>query len=119
MYYVVLSLGVLLPSVLYAQTTVLTIINMLKSVLDDLVRVGLAVALTVFVWGVVKIIMAMNGFGSDSGDVGKVIAEGKQRMVWGIIILFVIVSIWGLVTLLSEIFGISSVATQATPIITW
>lgn len=38
-------------------------------------------------------------------------AEGKRIMVWGVIILFVMVSIWGLVNLLQSVSGVEN--TQA------
>ena len=51
-----------------------------------------ALALVVFLWGVTQFIM-------NSADENKR-AQGKQFMVWGIIGLFVMFSVWGLVLLL-------------------
>lgn len=33
--------------------------------------------------------------------------EARQRMVWGILALFIMLSVWGIITILSNIFGIS------------
>lgn len=55
-------------------------------------------SLLAFVWGVAKFILA-------SGDEKK-IEEGKTLMIWGVIALFVMVSIWGIIQLFySDIFG--------------
>ena len=67
-------------------------------VFDLLVPLLVGVALIVFVWGVVKFIAA-------SGD-DKAYEEGRRRMLWGVIILFVIISMWGLVRLARTILGV-------------
>lgn len=38
--------------------------------------------------------------------------QGKQYMIWGIIALFVMVSIWGLVAILTNTFGIKLLIPQ-------
>jgi hypothetical protein len=58
----------------------------------SVVPVLFALALVVFLWGVTQFIM-------NSADENKR-AQGKQFMVWGIIGLFVMFSVWGLVLLL-------------------
>ncbi len=60
-------------------------------------------ALAVFVYGVVKFIS-----NSDSKEQGK----GKDFMVWGIIGLFVMISVWGLVNVLNVTFGVRNVIPQ-------
>lgn len=55
---------------------------------------GLAVLY--FVWGMVTFI-------SKSGD-EKERTEGKQKMIWGLIALFVIVAMWGIVAVLRDTF---------------
>ncbi len=88
------------PVVTFAQDT--TWLNSLARELLQLVSnaVGLlsAVALLVFIWGVVMFIA------NTSDDEKR--AAGKKKMVWGIIALFVLVSVWGLVLLIRQITGI-------------
>lgn len=72
----------------------------------DLITTALPVvaglALVVFFWGLAKFILK-------AGD-ETARAEGKQVMVWGIIALFVLVSIWGIISFITgEIFGISTI----------
>jgi len=62
------------------------------------VIVGLAVVY--FLYGVAKFILA-----SYSGSETDMTA-GKQVMVWGIIALFVMLTMWGLVTVLNNTFDI-------------
>jgi hypothetical protein len=60
-----------------------------------------ALALATFVWGVVKYVIAAK----DSNER----EEGRMFMIYGIIALFVMVSVWGLVSVLSNTFQIGSV----------
>ncbi len=71
------------------------------SVLDPLVLLIMALALVYFLWGVSKFIL-------HGGDAAKR-EEGRQVMIYGIIALAVMVSVWGLVRLLTDTFGIQSV----------
>lgn len=58
----------------------------------------IAIAVVAFVWGVITLIL-----NPDNEEKKK---KGKQFMLWGIIALFVIVSIWGLVGILSRTIGL-------------
>ncbi len=77
--------------------------NVLQTIIPTLV----ALALALFLWGCVQFIMS-------AGD-EKVRGEGKQKMMWGIVGLFVIVSVWGLVALISEITDIGPTNTIRAP----
>ena len=58
-----------------------------------------ALALLVFFWGLVKFI-------SKAGDQAA-IEEGRKLMIWGVLALFVMVSVWGILHILQEtLFGI-------------
>jgi hypothetical protein len=61
-----------------------------------------ALALATFLWGIVQYVM------NSEGEVKK--EEGRQFMVWGIIALSVMISVWGLVKILGETFGIEYAA---------
>ena len=65
-----------------------------------LIPVLIGLAMAVFIWGLVVFIFHS---GDDSAK-----QEGKNKMIWGILALFVIVSIWGIVTLLQNITGATS-----------
>ena len=61
-----------------------------------------AVALIIFLWGVIQYVIA-------AGDDEKR-KEGKQKIIWGIIGLFVMVAIWGLVNLIGNTFNLNTSA---------
>lgn len=66
-------------------------------VIATAVQVLVALALALFIWGGVVFVFS-------AGDDTKR-KEGQKRMIWGIVGLFVIVSVWGLVQLLQIFFG--------------
>ena len=67
-----------------------------------------AIAIALFVWGVVQYVI-----NADSEEKRK---KGKQFMIWGIIALTVMLSVWGLVKIVGGTFGLNtSVLPQATP----
>jgi hypothetical protein len=66
------------------------------------VTVLVALTVLVFLWGLMKFMF--KGQGSDSAR-----SEGRKLMLWGIIGLFVMTSMWGLVAIFSNFVGHSSV----------
>ena len=68
-----------------------------------------AVATVMFVWGVVQFFII-------NADEEKKRAQGKQFMIWGIVALAVMLSVWGLVGILGATFGVgTSVLPKVTP----
>jgi hypothetical protein len=81
--------------------TITDFINYLTCLLGRaLVPLVFALALLTFVWGVVKYVIAAK----DSNER----EEGRMFMIYGIIALFVMISVWGLVAVLSNTFQIGS-----------
>src|SRR3989344_9617250 len=72
--------------------------------LDSVVPLLITLAIVVFIYGVIRYI-------ANANDSAKR-EEGRNFMIWGIIGIFVIVSIWGLVKLLAGTFGVSFVIPQ-------
>jgi fumarate reductase subunit D len=68
-------------------------------VLDPVVSLLIAAAVVVFLWGVVKYIT--------SGDNEEERKKAKDLIIYGIIGLFVMVSVWGLVGLLTGTFDLN------------
>jgi len=64
----------------------------------------ITLAIVFFIWGVGQYMLNAND--STKRE------EGRKFMIWGIISLFVIVSIWGLIKLLTGTFGINFVIPQ-------
>ncbi|OGG43482.1 hypothetical protein A2841_02565 [Candidatus Kaiserbacteria bacterium RIFCSPHIGHO2_01_FULL_48_10] len=92
-----------LPLLAFAQTVpggpglgnILVVISRLIATATPIV-VGLA--LLAFFWGLAMYIF---NIGSDEGK-----KKGLQIMIWGIIALFVMVSVWGIVAVLGSTFGV-------------
>ena len=80
-----------------------------KIINDAVIPLMFAVAVVMFIWGVI------NFFILNADEEGKR-AQGRQFMIWGIIALAVMLSIWGLVGILGDTFNInSSVLPKVTP----
>lgn len=77
---------------------------------DSIIPLFFAIATVAFIWGVIKFFII------DADEEAKR-TEGKQFMIWGIIALAVMLSIWGLVGILGRTFGIrdTSILPQVKP----
>ena len=95
-----LLLILLVPTVSHAAT-IQGILTAATNSLSSFAAVGVGIALAVFIWGLVQFIYA-------SGD-EKAIEIGRERMVWGIVALFFIVSVWGIVGILQTMLGVGAV----------
>ncbi len=91
------------PNLGYLTTTAST----LNTLFGTLVAVVITLGLVIFLWGLVVVMM---GAGSEDSK-----QRGKRLMFWGIIILFVMVSVWGLVALLGSLTGIGQGGTITAP----
>jgi hypothetical protein len=76
-----------------------SLIDGAKGLLDQLVVFLIALAVVWFIWNVIKYTMS-----DDEEKKGA----AKSQMIWGIIAIAVIVSIWGLVAILQSIFGVDT-----------
>lgn len=72
------------------------LVTQLINYIKLLVPFIIALALLVFLWGIFKLVFA----GGSELDV----KEGTKFMTWGIVSLFVMVSVWGLVAILTKTF---------------
>lgn len=73
-------------------STLGALIGGIQGIVNSLVPLILCIAVILFLWGLVK-------FVTSAGDEDKR-TEGRNQMIWGIIVLFVMVSVWGLVNIL-------------------
>lgn len=77
------------------------------SLIGALIPILITLALVVFFWGLVRYLW---GASSKSGH-----EKGKDLMKWGLITLFVMVSVWGIVALMQEALGIDENARGKAP----
>ena len=94
--------GSVLPFLALAQTTAGSILGVIGGFINALIPILIAAALAYFIYGVIKFIMA-----SDA-DKKK---DARGIVINGIIGLFVIVSVWGLVGVIQSTFGVGTGAT--------
>ena len=71
-----------------------TLVYALIDIIDTLVVIVVALSLLVFLWGMALFILK-------SGD-NKSHSQGRDLMLWGLIIFFVMGSLWGIVKLVSS-----------------
>jgi uncharacterized membrane protein YidH (DUF202 family) len=90
----------LLPAVAVAQTDGINrLIDQVQILISRLVPVVIGLALLLFLFGVLRYLIGKNAEDKEAA---------RNYMIWGIIALFVMVSVWGLVQILSDtIFGTS------------
>ena len=81
--------------------------NLLSLITDILIPLVFTLALLFFFWGVAKYIWSE----------GQAKAEGKQIMIWGVVALFVMSSIWGIVYFIRDEFGIQNDVSAPIPTI--
>lgn len=105
---VTLALGEVIPDEPQINDVpVRNLTTLVANVLDAVVPIVITLALIYFIWGLAEYILA-------AGDPEKK-SEGKTRMIYGVIALFVIVSIWGLVGFLGNVLGVGQGGTAPTP----
>lgn len=90
-----------------STSAILRFFENVKLILDVLIPLLVTLAVLVFFWGMVKFLW--------SGADEKARESGKGLMIWGIIALFVMISVWGLVQLFGSLFGINQNATITVP----
>lgn len=102
------------PAFVFAQTGINTsaitpysngIINVINGIL---VPVLMAIAFIVFIWGVFKYFIY-------NADNEAERTKGKEFVLWGIIGFVVILSVWGLVAIVAQTFGLQSGSGSPTP----
>jgi uncharacterized membrane protein len=78
------------------------LVNFANSILNNIMVVMITLAIVVFFWGLVKYII------SD----GEARSEGLRTIFYSIIAIFIMVSIWGVIKLLQNTFGVGGAASQ-------
>jgi hypothetical protein len=98
-----------LPLIGHAQTLgkVSGFIVEFGNIVELLLPITITIAVLYFFWGLAQFIL---NSGSDDAK-----AEGRNKMIWGVIALFVIVSVWGIINFLGELFGVGQGGTAPVP----
>lgn len=94
------TIGVMaVPLAAFAQDAE-SIIRTVNRVLGLLIPIVFTVALLYFLWGLAQYIL-------NAGDAEKQ-KEARDHMIWGIIALFVMIAVWGLVGVLGRTIGVQT-----------
>lgn len=72
--------------------------NITREIINPIIVLLFAVALLVFVWGIVEYIVKSSKGGDDLKD-------AKRHLIWGVFGMFIMVAVKGLVELLKNIIG--------------
>lgn len=81
------------------------LVGAVGDILQWLVVIFIALAVVFFLWGLLNF---MRKEGNERAD-------AKKDMLWGVIIIAVMVSVWGLVEFLQDLVGVDSNVTPQTP----
>ncbi|HEY4501969.1 MAG TPA: hypothetical protein VJJ20_02785 [Candidatus Paceibacterota bacterium] len=97
------------PLAAFAQTLqpLANLVSSIGALVGALVPILITAALVVFFWGLIRYLWPSGGKSN--------VAGAKQLMIWGIITLFVMVSIWGIVRLAQSALGVDPNATPTSP----
>ena len=98
----------LFPAIALAQT-IESALGRLQNIIGLLTPMAVAIALLFFFYGLAKYIL-------NAGDEDKKKA-GRSIMVWGVIALFVMVSVWGLVRIIGQTFGVTKGGSITVPLV--
>lgn len=86
------------PALVFAATDLMSLLGEIQNLLAKIVPIIFVLGLLVFFWGLAKFV-----FSAGNEDA---IAEGKKLIFWGIIALFIMASIWGIIVVLRTTFGV-------------
>ena len=100
------ALSFLMPAVAHADT-IEDALQTVKNIFDLLIPIFVVLAVIYFIYGLAQYILKA---GDEEGRQGA-----RDTMIWGVIALFVIVSIWGLIGILQETFDIDRTNQEIEP----
>jgi Type IV secretion system pilin len=106
---VILATLALAPTLAFAQSlgNLTILLTSIGGLVDIALPIVVGLALLAFFWGLVKYIFAQ---GDETAK-----ADGKKIMLWGLVALFVMVSVWGLVKFIGTSLGINQGETIVVP----
>lgn len=97
-----LLVSALLPSVALAVATpgsFRELVNLFLGHMTTIIEILFLIAVLVFLWNIAQLIL-------NAGN-SEVNTDMKKKLVWGVVIMFVLVSMWGIIQFLGDSVGIS------------
>ena len=96
----ILTIAALLAPSLASAQNIQSLFLLASNLLNALIGILITLAIVVFFWGLVKYLL--------SGGATEDAHKGIHQMIWGVVAIFVMVSIWGLIALLQRTFQVES-----------
>lgn len=93
-----LAAGTLVLPALASAATILNTLALANTVLNALIGLFITLAIVIFFWGLIRYLT----------NAGEEKAAGLQIMFYGVLAIFVMVSIWGIIRLLQSTFSVTS-----------
>lgn len=103
-FFIVLFVAQVIPTFAYAATPIEDFIDSATELLANFIPTFLVLAVLVFFWGIVKFITHGGTPLSDE----RAREDGKKKMVWGMIAIFVIVTLWAIIAFFQTELGLDS-----------
>lgn len=125
--YLIPSAALLAPAFAFASsTTIQNVLCTIGQLVGQATPIVAALALLAFFWGLAMYVFSLSGSSDASAHMGggygiqaAASPQGKKMgrtvMLYGIIVLFVMMSIWGIVTLLQDTFGLRNAESTINP----
>jgi hypothetical protein len=105
-FYSLLFVVLLIPSITFAALDGLRgLITSFGGILNSVIPVLFGLSLAYFFWGVAQFIL------HDAGN-EKTRDDGKKKIMWGVVALFVFVSIYGIIKFVGDAIGIDTPVRQ-------
>ncbi len=95
----VATLSLVLPA-LASAASLFDTLALANTFLNALIGLFITLAIVVFFWGLIRYLFNLGG--------GEGKTEGLSIMMYGVIAIFVMVSIWGIIRLLQNTFNVTS-----------
>lgn len=89
----------LMPFMAFAVENLTDLFDLVTSLMNSAIPLIFGLAFLYFIWGLVKYVYA----GGDE----KARKEGTNMIIWGVVIIFVMLSVWGLVNVLKNTLNLS------------
>jgi hypothetical protein len=93
-----LAFGAAFVPTLSSAATLLNTLSLVNTFANALIGLFITLAIVIFFWGLIGYL--------GGGDADK--PKGLSRMLWGIVAIFVMVSIWGIIRLLQNTLQVTS-----------
>ena len=106
------GVSLLLPFMASAQADATEAVGFLDAIqvfIAAALPVILSLAVLLFLWGLVKYMT--------NADDPEARASSRGLMIWGVVIIFVMISLWGLVNFIASLTGLDSTTVGAPPLL--